>query len=553
MYKLIIYLFTATWLWNPLVAKIIEAPSLEIFEEALKGANESSLVLFDIDETLILPQDAILRPAAKELNQKLVDAVFKNPELNPPGKYPKDYLTSKLISRLDYELVDPKVLLLIESLKEKKIKTMAFTHMKTGPFGVIPSLEEWRLNSLAEKNICFEDIFPNLKYLSFNEMEKNGRWPVYQQGVLFTGNLPKGPVLIAFLKRIQWKPQVVYFLDNDLSYLQSVEESLKNTGIDFLGFHYTATENETIRLNEKVAELQFNYLVKEGEWLNDGKALQELESAQMQSCLLRIKSLKECSFDFGSDTLVVFDVDDVLISAKDACFRPKRLKHLFKVIQQKYDEIPLEEHPALDEKLSLCYLSPERGLIEKDTPQLIANLQKQGIKVIALTHCPTGKYGLISSIESWRINHLKSFGIDFSRSFPSLGRHSFDQLANKRPPPLYDSGVLFSYGYEKGEVLVAFLKHVQWTPKRIIFFDDLVGNHQSVSRSLDGLGINYTGYHYQGTNIDSSEIEPETELDLMQFQLEHLLKHGVWLSDCEAEYLFHYNGSGGCTTKCSSN
>lgn len=51
---------------------------------------------------------------------------------------------------------------------------------------------------------------------------------------------------------------------------------------------------------------------------------------------------------------------------------------------------------------------------------LIDTLQKNNIKVLALTNCATGKFGLIPNTENWRISELKSNGYYFYKSWPDL-------------------------------------------------------------------------------------------------------------------------------------
>lgn len=261
---------TICFLTANLHALIVEAPNLEVFQQALLKSDTNSLVLLDVDETLIIPKDLILRPCARKIWEKYAQQTLKNPEIVPPEKYEKDYFLSLVLSRMQYKLVDPEILNVIENLQKRQIKTIAFTKMTTGSSGVIPSLEDWRIAHLLKLNIDFSEAFPHFPSVQLEET--NGRAAVFKQGVLCANKQDKGPVLIAFLAHIKWQPKKIFFLDNRLDYLQSVEQSLKGTGIEFIGFHYTAVENEACIVDEELAQFQLMHLAKTGIWLSDEEA-----------------------------------------------------------------------------------------------------------------------------------------------------------------------------------------------------------------------------------------------------------------------------------------
>ena len=45
-------------------------------------------------------------------------------------------------------------------------------------------------------------------------------------------------------------------------------------------------------------------------------------------------------------------------------------------------------------------------LVDPRIPDIIKGLQSKGVKVIALTSCPTGAHQQIGKIEDWRVRHL---------------------------------------------------------------------------------------------------------------------------------------------------
>jgi len=248
--------------------------------------------------------------------------------------------------------------------------------------------------------------------------------------------------------------------------------------------------------------------------------------------MTQIFDLKEIERELdqaGPNTLVVFDVDEVLITTEDHFIHPYSYSTLFPIVDQYAKKIDRKE---LEEIMSLCFLHPKRVLIEGTTPELIQQIQKREIKTIALTHCEHGPLGLIPSVEVWRIEDLQSHGIDFSASFKDHPRLVLTELkSTKVPSPLFQQGILFSKGYTKGQVLKAFLERIDFHPSKILFIDDSHDNLESMEKELQALKIPHRIFHYTGASRFAKPLDKE----LIQFQVDHLFHNREWLSDVEAK------------------
>lgn len=271
MKKIIITLLASFLLFSQLRAIIIEAPNLNRFEEMLQNVDQQSLVLFDVDETLIVPKDLILNPYAKETWNRYVKETIENPEIVPLGKYDGKYFIGQVFSKMEYEVVDPKIVEIIHSLQQRGIKTIAFTRMPVGSLGIISSMEDWRIEHLKRHQFDFSGAFPHFQEIKLNVLS-TGIPSLFKKGVLCANKQDKGPVLTAFLEAIRWKPWQVLFIDNRLDYLQSVETALEGTGIEFIGFYYREIENRPLIVNEQLTKFQLMHLAKTGEWLSDQEA-----------------------------------------------------------------------------------------------------------------------------------------------------------------------------------------------------------------------------------------------------------------------------------------
>jgi hypothetical protein len=265
----------------------------------------------------------------------------------------------------------------------------------------------------------------------------------------------------------------------------------------------------------------------------------EMEPITEIVCLMDIRETLEQS---GPDTLIVFDIDEVLVTSKDRFFHPLSEKMILDLTKQEMGLAKTEEEQKkIEEKLSIGLTETKRVLIEKLSPDLLRALNRKKMKAIGLTSFPSGRFGKIPQLEKWRVDHLTGLGLDFSIFFPQLQRHEFSSLKKPSlPPPLFEKGILFSRGYSKGDVLLAFLDLIHWKPHKVIFIDDLLENLRMMSLSLKARHIAFQGYHYRGAEIESHPLDKES----IELQFRHLMHQACWLSDEN----IHTNGM--LKTKC---
>lgn len=232
---------------------------------------------------------------------------------------------------------------------------------------------------------------------------------------------------------------------------------------------------------------------------------------------------------FDSDTLVVLDIDDTLISSEDIFDHGECYKTFIDLVIQGRSKLATpQEKEAYQNTISLIFLEPKRNLIETQIPLYIEALKKKGVKVVALTSCLNGKFGLLNKVEDWRHDQLQNLGLNFADtfSFPSFFLQGFDQKNHN--PPLFDRGILYCYGYSKGDALKAFLEAISLEPRRIFFADDILSNVEDVHNKLAPIEV--TGCHFTGARLSADRIN----LDLIRFQYEYLIQNNKWLPDVEA-------------------
>jgi len=273
MKKIIGFIFVIlTCCYNTCFAEIIQTNEIKVIEESVNSNDADILVIFDVDEVLIMPKDQILQSPHREYINKLDTFLFASEQES-------ENLWSIIFDQRQSIPVDPKMINMMATLQSKGIKVMALTHAMTGKLGYITSMKDWRYNELIRHGYDFEKSWKGTQDKTFNGLEKSSNRlasevsspPMFFKGIIFT-EIDKGEALEAFLSHYKLKFKKVIFIDDKKKNLESVEKTLSKLNIAFVGIEYTAAVMQTEPLNTKRAELQFQVLGKQRKWLSDSEA-----------------------------------------------------------------------------------------------------------------------------------------------------------------------------------------------------------------------------------------------------------------------------------------
>lgn len=226
--------------------------------------SSETLVIFDVDETLIQPIDTYLvneqKPEAIHFREKMVAA---HPEI-------KDW--NRILSIIRQEakrpLIEIDIMSEIKKLQQRNIPVIACTMMNTGKFGLYERLEIWPYTHL--KSLGFEGSF-SLYDFPLQGFQKN---PIFYKGILSTDQEQKGSVIGAFLDKISFEPKKIVMIDDSGESIRSMKDECFKRNIHFEGYIYQGAKEK--KWDEKLIEFQFEHLLIHRHWLSDDEAKQRM-------------------------------------------------------------------------------------------------------------------------------------------------------------------------------------------------------------------------------------------------------------------------------------
>lgn len=223
-----------------LSGKIIES---EHFNEIIPYANLETLVILDIDDTLLIPTQTLG-----------TDIWFLNRIKQNQAKYTssseafeKSLAEWEAIRHITpVKLVEAETDNIIKELQNKHITVMGLTTQGLA----LTTRTIQQLNSL---NIDLSATAPSQEDHYF--MNQHG--VLYRKGILFTSGTPKGMALLKFLDIINFHPKKVVFINDKATHLKDVEQSLESQNIEFIGLRYSYSDKRVANFRPEIAEIQW--------------------------------------------------------------------------------------------------------------------------------------------------------------------------------------------------------------------------------------------------------------------------------------------------------
>lgn len=274
--RFIILLFSIIILYPySVTATIFAMDTIEQLELLLTQADKDSLVIFDVDEVLVYPENVIqLQIASPFWDGRMLDLERRL------GSKTRDLLHSIMLKQSYWKITDQRLPHIIANLQFNHIKTIALTAFRSGEMGELSSIEDWRSGELRKRHIDFNinSSWTNQHFNIHSLSEIAGKkMPVYKDGIIYTNHHPKGKVLFAFLAQVDFKPKKIFFVDDRMKNIIDLKNACLEKNISFLGVHDTRIINQHNSFDPQLGAYQFEQLESSHIWLSDQVAKQAME------------------------------------------------------------------------------------------------------------------------------------------------------------------------------------------------------------------------------------------------------------------------------------
>ena len=233
----------------------------------------------------------------------------------------------------------------------------------------------------------------------------------------------------------------------------------------------------------------------------------------------KIKNLNE-------DSLVIFDCDNVLTTVKVGAFNVQNKNFLKNYLKNK----PYGKDEFYD-KIRLILINENTYIVNQRMVDLVANLLKENIRHMVATSYSVRSLKDVPDPIQWRIDNLHKMGYFFEKSWLDQNEDIVLKDFGTDHNPVFRKGVLFCDIFSKSNCIRSFFEHIGWTPKKIIFIDDVLRNLSDVGEFCDEKKVEYVGIEYLESQYINSRI-PFSD-NLGKFQMDRLMNESIWLKDEE--------------------
>jgi FMN phosphatase YigB (HAD superfamily) len=220
-------------------------------EDLLQHIDKNTLVVFDLDNTLIEPHQTLgsdqwfvyhfektKESLGKENRHALIKAV-------------DDY--EAVHRRSDVRLIDPHIHTVFKYIKNQDIKILGLTSRGA-------RLRESTIRQLQSVGLSFDAPWNDHDYHYPLEKAKHGGNA--HGGIVLTAGAHKGECLLEYLDHLDYKPTRVVFIDDRAEHLSKVKSSLESRQIPFMGIRYTYLDDKVKAFDPHVAAIQLEHLHK---------------------------------------------------------------------------------------------------------------------------------------------------------------------------------------------------------------------------------------------------------------------------------------------------
>lgn len=233
-------------------ASIVMTSSIE---DILLEATPGTLVLFDIDQTLI---DSTTTLGSghwnKFLKKKIADGKYFHSNLY-------DEVTQYVTKNAMFKPVEDAIPSVIQALQNSSVTAMGFSEKDKIEW--FPTYVE-RIDELTRQQLNQAGIFLEQTVLPKNFNKLNPSSPFSPSlGIFFASQIPRDQFLIALFSIFSYTPDKVIFVDDKMKHVQKVAQALDDSEIPNVCYYYPLVEWQSPAFDSTIGIIQLKKLVDE--------------------------------------------------------------------------------------------------------------------------------------------------------------------------------------------------------------------------------------------------------------------------------------------------
>jgi hypothetical protein len=211
--------------------------------EVLDEARPGTLIIFDIDNTLLRPSqmlgsDEWFRYYLQKREAEMQD---REEAFNEAVE-----LLHGVYSATKVQPIDPCTSEVVRLLQDQGSMVMALTSRD-------PAVANLTIRHLSSLGMNMQTTAPSSETFTLIDAPH----ALFSKGILFTRGKSKKNALTCFFKQLGWKPQRIVFIDDRRTYLEEMK-SYEEEGIEFVGLRFNGADAYVNSLDQKICDIQLD-------------------------------------------------------------------------------------------------------------------------------------------------------------------------------------------------------------------------------------------------------------------------------------------------------
>ena len=222
-----------------------EVREIKYMAEIVPSLDTSTLLIFDIDNTLLEPVGNI---GSDQWYYYVAKAARRDGLSNQDADAAADAAWRRTLATVKVKPVEALTPGLARAQQERGVTVMALTAR-----GAEDESDTLRQFKEAGLDLTARPAAPGRMILPKAELG-TAQDGVFSSGVMLMGDGDKGKALLGFLKKIGRKPARVVFVDDKEKNVKNVDAALTAAGVQILAFRYGATDEKVRAFNAVMSE-----------------------------------------------------------------------------------------------------------------------------------------------------------------------------------------------------------------------------------------------------------------------------------------------------------